>query len=81
MHSRDLQTFNVDYKAFNRTGIATNPSPLLKASYETTGTFLSDATLYGDYDSLANPSSAIVLGKANMTGTGVFDLVELLPHQ
>ncbi|KAG6868169.1 hypothetical protein C0993_006837 [Termitomyces sp. T159_Od127] len=71
----DYMTFDGGYKPFNRKGISTNPSPLLKASYETTAAFLSDATLYGDFDDLSTPSGNIVLGRPNLTGTGVFDVV------
>ncbi|KAF9491362.1 beta and beta-prime subunits of DNA dependent RNA-polymerase [Pleurotus eryngii] len=71
----DYMTFDGGYKPFNRSGISTNASPLLKASYETTAAFLSDATLYGDYDDLSTPSGNIVLGRPNFTGTGVFDVV------
>ncbi|KAJ7639015.1 hypothetical protein FB45DRAFT_827720 [Roridomyces roridus] len=71
----DYMTFDGAYKPFNRQGIAANSSPLLKASYEMTGSFLSDATLYGDYDDLTSPSGNIVLGRPNLTGTGVFDVV------
>ncbi|TFK71780.1 beta and beta-prime subunits of DNA dependent RNA-polymerase [Pluteus cervinus] len=70
----DYMTFDGGYKPFNRKGISTNPSPLLKASYETTAAFLSDATLYGDFDDLSTPSGNIVLGRPNKTGTGVFDV-------
>ncbi|TRM68131.1 hypothetical protein BD626DRAFT_555014 [Schizophyllum amplum] len=75
----DYMTFDGGYKPFNRKGISTNSSPLLKASYETTAAFLSDATLYGDYDDLSSPSGNVVLGKPNLTGTGVFDVVMPLP--
>ncbi|KXN89562.1 DNA-directed RNA polymerase I subunit rpa1 [Leucoagaricus sp. SymC.cos] len=71
----DYMTFEGGYKPFNRKGISTSPSPLLKASYETTAAFLSDATLYGDFDDLSTPSGNIVLGRPNATGTGVFDVV------
>ncbi|KAG6842007.1 hypothetical protein C0991_003533 [Blastosporella zonata] len=71
----DYMTFDGGYKPFNRKGISTNPSPLLKASYETTAAFLSDATLYGDFDDLTTPSGNIVMGRPNLTGTGVFDVV------
>ncbi|KAJ6628876.1 hypothetical protein B0H10DRAFT_2209314 [Mycena sp. CBHHK59/15] len=71
----DYMTFDGGYKPFNRQGIASNPSPLLKASYEMTASFLSDATLYGDFDDLTTPSGNIVLGRPNLTGTGVFDVV------
>ncbi|KDR83917.1 hypothetical protein GALMADRAFT_236414 [Galerina marginata CBS 339.88] len=71
----DYMTFDGGYKPFNRKGISTNPSPLLKASYETTAAFLSDATLYGDFDDLTTPSGNIILGRPNATGTGVFNVV------
>lgn len=73
------QTFDGGYRPFNRTGIATNPSPLLKASYETTAAFISDATLHGDFDDLRTPSGNIVAGRLNLTGTGVFDVVAPVP--
>ncbi|TCD69860.1 hypothetical protein EIP91_005937 [Steccherinum ochraceum] len=71
----DYMTFDGGYKPFNRSGIATNSSPLLKASFETTAAFLSDATLHGDFDDLRSPSGNIVAGRLNLTGTGVFDVV------
>lgn len=71
----DYMTFDGGYKPFNRSGISTNPSPLLKASYETTASFISDATLHGDFDDLTTPSGNIVAGRLNLTGTGVFDVV------
>ncbi|KAH8094813.1 beta and beta-prime subunits of DNA dependent RNA-polymerase [Cristinia sonorae] len=71
----DYMTFDGGYKPFNRSGIATNSSPLLKASFETTAAFLSDATLHGDFDDLKSPSGNIVAGRLNLTGTGVFDVV------
>ncbi|KAL1944308.1 hypothetical protein VTO73DRAFT_3493 [Trametes versicolor] len=71
----DYMTFDGGYKPFNRKGISTNPSPLLKASYETTAAFLSDATLHGDFDDLTTPSGNIVLGRLSRTGTGAFDIV------
>lgn len=57
-----------------------NSSPLLKASFETTASFLSDATLYGDFDDLTSPSGNIVIGRPSITGTGVFDVVQGLGH-
>ena len=69
------QTFDGGYKPFNRKGIATNSSPLLKASFETTASFISDATLYGDFDNLSSPSGNIVVGRPSTTGTGAFDVL------
>jgi len=71
----DYMTYNGGYKAFNRGGIASNSSPLLKASYETTASFICDAALFGDYDTLASPSGSIVAGRPTQTGTGSFDIV------
>ncbi|EIN10866.1 beta and beta-prime subunits of DNA dependent RNA-polymerase [Punctularia strigosozonata HHB-11173 SS5] len=71
----DYMTFDGGYKPFNRKGISTHSSPLMKASYETTAAFLSDATLYGDFDTLTSPSGNIVLGKPSTTGTGSFDVI------
>ncbi|KAH9077239.1 beta and beta-prime subunits of DNA dependent RNA-polymerase [Lactarius deliciosus] len=71
----DYMTFEGDYKPFNRKGMSMHPSPLLKASFETTGAFLSDATLHGDFDDLQTPSSNLVVGRPGLSGTGVFDVV------
>jgi DNA-directed RNA polymerase I subunit RPA1 len=43
--------------------VPTGTSPLLKMSFETTTKFLSEATLYGDYDSLRSPSACIAVGR------------------
>lgn len=71
----DDQTFDGGFKPFNRSGISTHSSPFLKASYETTAAFLSDATLHGDFDNLTTPSGNIVVGRPALNGTGVFDVV------
>ncbi|KAG8743030.1 hypothetical protein FRC10_000481 [Ceratobasidium sp. 414] len=70
----DYMTFDGGYKPFNRRGISTHSSPLLKASYETTAAFLSDATLHGDFDDLTSPSGNIVLGRPTQCGTGIFSV-------
>lgn len=69
-----LQTSEGGYKPFNRGGLSNNTSPFLKASFETTGTFITDAALFGDYDSMENPSSSIVLGQIPKSGTGAFQV-------
>ncbi|ETW83790.1 hypothetical protein HETIRDRAFT_314577 [Heterobasidion irregulare TC 32-1] len=71
----DYMTFEGGYKPFNRKGIGMHSSPLLKASFETTASFLSDATLYGDFDDLRTPSGNLVVGRLSTSGTGVFDVV------
>ncbi|KAL5527693.1 hypothetical protein ACEPAG_6494 [Sanghuangporus baumii] len=74
----DYMTFEGGYKPFNRKGISTNSSPLLKASFETTAAFIGDATLHGDFDDLKTPSGSIVLGRPNSSGTGSFDVLQSL---
>jgi len=74
----DYMTFLGGYRPLNRMGIATNCSPFLKMSFETTATFLEQATLAGDTDDMRNPSACIVLGKPVPTGTGSFDVVQPL---
>ena len=44
----DYMTFEGRYKAFNRGGLESNPSPLQKMSFETTMHFLKNATLHGE---------------------------------
>ena len=68
------QTAAGGYKPFNRTGIRDNVSPMLKATFETTGQFISQATLFGDYDQVVNPSARIVMGRTPASGTGAFDV-------
>lgn len=70
----DYMTQFGGYKAFNRTGIATKSSPLLKASFETSTAFLSEAVLHGDFDNLTSPAGRIVMGQPSKSGTGAFDV-------
>ncbi|KAK6908242.1 hypothetical protein I203_102243 [Kwoniella mangroviensis CBS 8507] len=70
----DYMTHAGGYRPFNRTGIAAKSSPLLKASFETTVAFLSEATLHGDFDDLTSPAAKIVMGKPSSSGTGSFDI-------
>ncbi|KAL7423169.1 hypothetical protein Q5752_002469 [Cryptotrichosporon argae] len=70
----DYMTHAGAYRPFNRTGIAAKSSPLLKASFETTVAFLSEATLHGDFDDLSSPAARIVMGRPSANGTGSFDI-------
>lgn len=72
----DYMTFEGGYKPFNRMGIESNSSPFLKMTYETTCTFLTQAALHGDYDTVDNPSSKIVMGRLAAVGTGTFDVMQ-----
>ena len=68
------QTHGGDYRPFNRSGISKKSSPLLKASFETTVQFLSEAVLHGDFDDLTSPAAKIVMGQPSTSGTGSFDI-------
>ena len=71
----DHMTFEGGYRAFNRTGVHSNASPLLRMSFETAVAFLTNATLHGETDHLKSPSSRIILGKNVELGTGSFSLL------
>lgn len=71
----DYMTSEGRYKPFNRSGLSNNVSPFLKATYETTASILTDATIFGDFDNLLNPSASIVMGQPPMCGTNSFDIL------
>jgi len=72
----DYMTFEGEYKAFNRFGMTSNASALQKMTFETTMSFLRDATVDGASDNLTSPSARLVLGQLVKGGTGAFDLVQ-----
>jgi len=74
----DYMTFQGGYRPLNRIGIASNVSPFLKMSFETTATFLEHAATSGEIDDMRSPSACIVLGKPVSTGTGSFDVMQPL---
>ncbi|KAI8446938.1 hypothetical protein BY996DRAFT_4594345 [Phakopsora pachyrhizi] len=71
----DYMTSEGGFKPFSRFGISSNVSPFLKASFETTVGFLTDASIFGDFDDLKSPSASIILGQAPRSGTNCFDLL------
>lgn len=75
----DFMTHEGGYKPLNRHGMVSEPSPLLKMSFETTMGFLADATTHGDADRITTPSASIILGRPPKCGTGAFDLLTRLP--
>jgi len=70
----DSMTYEGKMKPFSRMGVRAHPSPLLKMSFETTMAFLTDATLFGEYDNLRSPSAKLVFGVPVAHGTASFDL-------
>ncbi|SCU91059.1 LADA_0F07866g1_1 [Lachancea dasiensis] len=75
----DMMTRQGTYLAFNRQGMETSTSSLMKMSYETTCQFLTKAVLDNESESLESPSARIVLGKLNNVGTGAFDVLAKVP--
>jgi DNA-directed RNA polymerase I subunit RPA1 len=72
----DVMTQGGGFVPFNRYGIASSTSPLLKMSFETTVGFLRDAAIERDWDDLSNPSARLVMGKLSGVGTGSFDVLD-----
>jgi len=70
----DAMMHTGSYRPCSRAGIDACPSPLLKMSFETATTFLTDATLRGSSDALHSPSARLVLGRLVELGTGAFAL-------
>lgn len=71
----DMMTRGGGFIPFNRTGMTSSTSPLMKMSFETTCNFLKEATLFGSRDKLETPSSRIVTGQLSGVGTGGFDVL------
>ncbi|CCF60409.1 hypothetical protein KAFR_0K00540 [Kazachstania africana CBS 2517] len=76
----DMMTRQGTYLAFNRQGMETSTSSLMKMSYETTCQFLTKAVLDNEREELNTPSARIVLGKLNNVGTGSFDVLAKVPN-
>ncbi|SCW01397.1 LAFE_0D11672g1_1 [Lachancea fermentati] len=75
----DMMTRQGTYLAFNRQGMESSTSSLMKMSYETTCQFLTKAVLDNECEELNSPSARIVLGKLNNVGTGSFDVLAKVP--
>ncbi|QLQ81703.1 hypothetical protein HG537_0F04640 [Torulaspora globosa] len=76
----DMMTRQGTYLAFNRQGMETSTSSLMKMSYETTCQFLTKAVLDNEREQLESPSARIVLGKLSNVGTGSFDILTRVPN-
>jgi DNA-directed RNA polymerase I subunit RPA1 len=70
----DYMTFEGGYKAMNRIGIESNPSPFLKMSFERTLHFLTQCLKMGHEDDLSSPSSRLVVGEIVPGGTGSHEI-------
>ncbi|AAS52294.2 ADR374Cp [Eremothecium gossypii ATCC 10895] len=75
----DMMTRQGTYLAFNRQGMESSTSSLMKMSYETTCQFLTKAVLDNEREELKSPSAKLVLGKLNSVGTGAFDILAKVP--
>eukprot|EP01086_Lenisia_limosa_P000703 TRINITY_DN1123_c0_g1_i1.p1 TRINITY_DN1123_c0_g1~~TRINITY_DN1123_c0_g1_i1.p1 ORF type:complete len:1304 (-),score=117.25 TRINITY_DN1123_c0_g1_i1:12-3731(-) len=78
----DFMTHTGCYRPFNRMGMASMGSPLLKMSFETSAGFLTEAALcpaQSSVDPLLTPASTIVVGKClQRIGTSVCDILQVL---
>ena len=71
----DSMTFAGGYKPMNRRGMEGSTSPFLQMSYETTASFMLDACIDGNADTLRAPSASIVVGQPAKVGTGCMELL------
>lgn len=71
----DYMTFNGTFEPLSRKGMESSASPLQQMSFESSLTFLRQATVGGKTDRLHNPSSCLMIGKPCETGTGSFELL------
>ncbi|EFA05003.1 DNA-directed RNA polymerase I subunit RPA1-like Protein [Tribolium castaneum] len=71
----DYMTFNGTFEPLSRKGMESSASPLQQMTFESSLTFLRNATIGGKRDNLTNPSSCLMVGKPCVTGTGCFEVL------
>ncbi|XP_003705866.1 RNA polymerase I subunit RpI1 [Megachile rotundata] len=67
----DYMTFDGTFQPLSRKGMEDSASPLQQISFESSLTFLKNATLQGKRDNLVSPSSRLMLGQPCKAGTGI----------
>ena len=73
----DVITYNGNLMGLNRYGIVKmKNSPMMLASFETTGEVLFDAAFFGLIDEMKGVSEKVLLGDNINLGTGMFDLIQ-----
>ncbi|KAK0161163.1 hypothetical protein PV327_009665 [Microctonus hyperodae] len=70
----DYMTFDGTFQPLSRKGMEESASPLQQMSFESSLSFLKNATLQGRHDDLMSPSSRLMLGQPCKSGTGAFDV-------
>jgi len=70
----DYMTLSGCPRGLNRYTMASNASPILRASFEQTGTRLTESALYQDFEQMQASSGSIALGRPVRVGTGMFDV-------
>ena len=71
----DYMTFDGGFKPMSRIGMRDCSSAFLQMSFETTASFLKQAAMTRDIDTMCSPSANIVMGRPMQHGTGAFDLL------
>lgn len=73
----DVITYNGSLMGLNRYGIVKmKNSPMMLASFETTGEVLFDAAFFGLVDEMKGVSEKVLIGDNINLGTGKFDLIQ-----
>ncbi|XP_026481582.1 DNA-directed RNA polymerase I subunit RPA1-like [Ctenocephalides felis] len=76
----DYMTYDGTFQPLSRTGLETSVSPLQQMSYESSLTFLKQATIKGMQDDLNSPSGRLMVGQPCGTGTGTVSLLNKISH-
>ncbi|KAF5293076.1 hypothetical protein FQR65_LT11068 [Abscondita terminalis] len=66
----DYMMFNGNFEPLSRKGLSSSSSPLQQMSFESSLSFLKQATINGKHDYLQSPSSCLIVGKPCHIGTG-----------
>nr|XP_034196000.1 DNA-directed RNA polymerase I subunit RPA1 [Osmia lignaria] len=77
----DYMTFDGTFQPLSRKGMEDSASPLQQISFESSLTFLKNATLQGKRDNLVSPSSRLMLGQPCKAGTGACSLLVKIQTQ
>ncbi|GMI28870.1 hypothetical protein TeGR_g3546 [Tetraparma gracilis] len=71
----DYMTFGGEYKPMNRRGMQEGSSAFCQMSFETTSSFMTEAAMKNQKETLQSPSANIVLGNPVKAGTGAFQCI------
>lgn len=72
----DYMTKDGGFRPFNRAGLSYMASPWLQMTFETSMSFITQASTQLLRDELQSPAASIIVGNMPTVGTGAFDIVQ-----